>query len=198
LVDERKSVKDQIEWMATQARTQLPDTSYSAKMYDFVRSQHALNIPWEQTRDAVYQRYQVEQADGYTLTSKGLYCNGCYAAGINFASSIISLLYGAGDLQETIKIGTLAGWDSDNPTATWGGLLGFMIGREGVEKAFERKFADKYNIHRTRIGFPNNGLDTFKAMAEKGVFIVDRVVQEQMGGGVDLKEGKWYVPVGEE
>jgi len=195
LVDERKSIKDQIEWMAKQARTKLPDTSYSAKMYDFVRSQHALNIPWEQTRDAVYQRYQVEQADGYTLTSKGLYCNGCYAAGINFASSIISLLYGAGDLQETIKIGTLAGWDSDNPTATWGGLLGFMIGREGVEKAFERKFADKYNIHRTRIGFPNNGLDSFKAMAEKGVFIVDRVVQEQMGGGVDLKNNRWYVPI---
>ena len=22
------------------------------------------------------------------------------------------------------------GWDSDNPTATWGGLIGFMIGKD--------------------------------------------------------------------
>ena len=87
--------------------------------------------------------------------SRNLYCNGCFAAGINFAASIVSLLYGEGDLVETIKIGALAGWDSDNPTATWGGLIGFMLGKEGIEKAFNRKFADKFNIHRTRQNFPN-------------------------------------------
>ncbi len=31
-------------------------------------------------------------------------------------------------------------------------------------------------------------------MAEKGVFIVDRTVQEQMGGGVDLEKNVWYIP----
>ena len=31
-------------------------------------------------------------------------------------------------------------------------------------------------------------------MAEVGVYIVDRVVQEQMGGGVDLKKDIWYIP----
>lgn len=31
---------------------------------------------------------------------------------------MISLFYGEGDIKETIKIGALAGWDSDNPTAT--------------------------------------------------------------------------------
>ena len=52
------------------------------------------------------------------------------------AASLVSLFYGEGDLKETIKIGVLSGWDSDNPTATWGGLLGFMYGKEGVEKTF--------------------------------------------------------------
>ena len=33
------------------------------------------------------------------------------------------------------------GWDSDNPTATWGGLIGFMIGQDEVEKAFDREFS---------------------------------------------------------
>ncbi|HMQ64493.1 MAG TPA: ADP-ribosylglycohydrolase family protein, partial [Flavilitoribacter sp.] len=114
--------------------------------------------------------------------------------GINFGASIISLLYGGGDIRETIKIGALSGWDSDNPTATWGGLLGFMIGKEGVEQAFNRKFADQFNIHRTRIGFPNGGIDTFGEMAKKGVLVVDRVVQEQMKGGVDLANDTWYIP----
>ncbi len=192
--DERKPIKARITWMADEARKHLPNDSYAAKMYDFVKNKHKANIPWEQTRDEIYQRYQVEQADGYNLTSKKIYCNACFAAGINFASSIVSLLYGEGDIKETIKIGALAGWDSDNPTATWGGLLGFMIGKQGIEKAFGRKFANKFNIHRTRIGFPNNGIDTFEEMAKKGIYIVDRAVQEEMKGGIDLKKNVWYIP----
>ncbi|HWS59410.1 MAG TPA: hypothetical protein VN182_00625, partial [Flavobacterium sp.] len=83
---------------------------------------------------------------------------------------------------------------SDNPTATWGGLLGFMIGKEGVEKAFNRNFSNQFNIHRTRIGFPNNGIDSFENMAQKGLIIIDRVVQEEMNGGINLKKEVWYVP----
>jgi hypothetical protein len=193
-VDKNLSMKDRTTWMADEARKRLPEDSYSAKMYDFVKSRYEAGIPWEQARDEVYTRYQVEQADGYDLTSQDIYCNGCFAAGINFAAGIVSLLYGEGDIKETIKIGALAGWDSDNPTATWGGLLGFMLGKDGVEKAFQRKFADNFNIHRTRQNFPGKGIDNFPAMAEKGVFVIDRVVQELMGGGVDLEKDVWYIP----
>ena len=68
-------------------------------------------------------------------------------SGINFGASLVSLFYGNGDLLETIKIGTLAGWDSDNPTATWGGMLGFILGNEGVEKEFDRTFSSVFHIH---------------------------------------------------
>ena len=53
---------------------------------------YSKNRKWEDVRDAVYTRYQVDQEDGYTITSQRIYCNGCFAAGINFAASIISLL----------------------------------------------------------------------------------------------------------
>lgn len=193
-VDESKPMKDNVFRMADMARKRLPADSYAAKMYDFVKGKYESGATWEQTRDALQEKYQVRQEDGYQWSTKDTVCNGCFAAGINFGSSIVSLLYGGGDLRETIKIGALAGWDSDNPTATWGGLLGFMLGKDGVEKAFGRKFADKFNIHRTRIGFPGNGIDTFGNMAKNGLFVIDRVVQEQMGGGVDLKKDVWYVP----
>jgi hypothetical protein len=193
-VDTSEPIKNQLFWMASEARDHLPNDSYSAKMYDFILSQYNQNLPWEATRDNLYQRYQVEQMDGYNITSQDLYCNGCFAAGINFGASLISLFYGEGDLKETIKIGALCGWDSDNPTATWGGLIGFMIGKEGIEQAFGRTFSNKFNIHRTRQNFPNNGLDTFENMAQTGIFIIDRILQEQMHGGIDLEKNLWYIP----
>lgn len=193
-VDEILSMKEKVMWLADQASNRFPTESYSRKMYDFVLSQYESGVTWEEARDNLYQRYQVEEADGYDISSREPTCSGCFAAGINFGASLVSLFYGEGDLKETIKIGVLAGWDSDNPTATWAGLLGFMLGKEGVEEAFNRTFADQYNIHRTRQNFPNGGMDTFENMAEKGVFIVDRAVQEQMGGGIDLNENVWYIP----
>lgn len=193
-VPEDLSKKDQIMWMANRSREVLPKDSYASKMYDFVKSRYEAGDTWEEARDAVYQRYQVDQEDGYHITSKEIFCNGCFAAGINFAASMVSLLYGEGDLVETIKIGALSGWDSDNPTATWGGMLGFMYGKKGVEEAFGRTFSNKFNIHRTRQNFPNNGLDTFENMAAVGVYIVDRVVQEELNGGVDLDKDIWYIP----
>jgi hypothetical protein len=187
------SLREKIHWMAENARLHLPDSSYSAKMYDFVRSEYQKGLQWETVRDNIYQRYQVDQLDGYDITSKELYCNGCFAAGINYAAGLISIFYGEGDIKETIKIGCLAGWDSDNPTATWGGLIGFMLGKKGIEKAFGRTFSERYNIHRTRQNFPNNGLENFSDMASVGIKIIDRVVQEEMGGDFDLDRNEWVI-----
>jgi hypothetical protein len=195
LADNDKTIKEQTLWMADQARKVLPDSTYAAHMYDYVREKYRSGIPWEQTRDSIYFRYQVNQQDGYDITSKNLYCNGCFAAGINFAASLVSLFYGEGNIVETIKIGTLAGWDSDNPTATWGGLIGFMIGGKGIEKAFGRRFSNRFNIHRTRQNFPGDGIDTFENMAEKGIRITDIVVREKLGGTVDIKNNSWTIPL---
>ena len=69
-----------------------------------------------------------------------------------------------------------------------------MMGKDGIEKSFGRKFGSNFNIHRTRIGFPNKGMDTFSKMAKIGIYVVDRVVQEKLGGGIDLEKGLWYIP----
>lgn len=105
-------LKERIMWMANEARKQLPGESYAAKMYDFVLSRFNAGVSWEQARDEIYLRYQIEEKDGYDLTSRNLYCNGCFAAGINYASSLVSLFWGEGDIKETIKIAVLAGWDA--------------------------------------------------------------------------------------
>ncbi|WP_242015576.1 ADP-ribosylglycohydrolase family protein [Robertkochia marina] len=186
--------ESQIMEIATIARAQVPDTTYVAKMFDFVASCYISGIPWEATRDSVYNRYQVQQMDGYTVTSRNLYCNGCFAGGINFAASLISLFYGKGNLPETIKIGTLAGWDSDNPTATWGGLLGFIYGKDGIEKAFGRSFSDKFNIHRTRKNFEPYAIDNFRHMAINGVKVTEMTILKELNGRVDKGSNSWVIP----
>ena len=159
----------------------LPDSSYASKMYKFVKLEYENGRTWEEARDNIYERYQVNSEDGYDITSKNLYCNGCFSAGINFAASLVSLFWGGGDLKETIKIGTLAGWDSDNPTSTWGGMLGFIIGKKAIEKEFSRNFSDKYFIHRTRQNF-KKGIDNFESMAEKGVEVISRLIEKELEG----------------
>ena len=191
---EFNSIKENIFWIANESRKYLSDNNYPAKMYDFTEGLYNSGIRWEQARDSIYLRYQVEQKDGYDITSKNLYCNGCFAAGINFASSLISLFYGEGDIKNTLKIGTLSGWDSDNPTSTWGGLIGFLIGKEMIEKEFNTSFSSKFNIHRTRQNFPNNGIDSFDYMAAEGLKVIDRVVEKELKGKINLVKNTWVIP----
>jgi hypothetical protein len=193
-VDPKATPKEQVLSLAEQARKRLAAGTYPASMYDAIAElyrAHPVSADWEATRDAVYQRFQLAHEAGYQFRQP-------FDSGINFASSLISLFYGEGDLKRTIQIGTLCGWDSDNPTATWGGLLGFLHGKSGIEAAFGRTFSGQYNIHATRKGFPNQGIDTFAAMAQRGLRIVDRVVTSELHGSVDAARDVWVVPAADQ
>ena len=89
-----KTLKEKTQWMAKKAREHLPNSSYAAKMYDFVLDHYKQNTKWEKTRDLLHEKYQINQDDNYLWATKDQSCNGCFAAGINFGASIISLLYG--------------------------------------------------------------------------------------------------------
>ena len=55
-----------------------------------------------------------------------------YASRVNCASAIMAMLYGNGDLLETLTIASLAGWDADNNATTSAGLLGIISGYAGL------------------------------------------------------------------
>jgi hypothetical protein len=193
-VDRTQPVRDHLFASAAEASTHVPDETVIASLYDFVRARYEANPDsgdWEATRDALYEEYQLGGRAGYAYARP-------FDAAINFGASMVSLFYGQGDLKRTIQIGTLAGWDSDNPTATWAGLLGFIQGRSGVEAIFGDDLSETYQISRTRRNFPDHnpdleGEDTFSMMAERALTIIDQVVIEQMGGSV--KNDVWLIPV---
>jgi hypothetical protein len=69
-----------------------------------------------------------------------------------------------------------------------------MMSRSGVEEAFGTDLSQRFNIHRTRQNFEDNGIDTFDNMAAKGIEVIDRVVAEEMNGEVDLEANVWRIP----
>ena len=181
--------REQIFWLAAQARKRIPDWSYIANMYDFVKAEYEANPDkdnWEQTRDKVAQRYQYEVNADYNYRYP-------WDSGINFAASMVSLFYGEGDYKKTIRIGCMSGWDSDNPTSTWGGLLGFLYGHKGLQKHFEKKdFSDDYFIGRSRYNLPIS-TDNFTDMAHRGINIINSVVVEEMNGSIS--NNNWIIPI---
>lgn len=189
MVPSELSGRDKVLWLVDRARSVVPDESKSADIVD-ICVQDFLENPdpndWERTRDLVAQRYQVNPA------VNGFVYRAWYESSVNFAGGVIALLYGEGDLSRTIQIGAMSGWDSDNGTATMGGLVGLMIGTEAVRAEFPgRTLSDNYWISRTRDGLPDyvpgvgNTEDTFTLMAQRMLPIVRQAVIEA-GGVADV------------
>mgnify|MGYP001820651911 CR=1 FL=1 len=87
----------------------------------------------------------------------------------------------------------MCGWDSDNPTATWGGLLGLMYGHKAMQEHFTKHdFSNSYHIERTRFNMPVP-LDNFDDMAERGAQIIDDIVVNIMDGSV--QGDRWIIPI---
>ena len=187
-VDAMQPRRDQILWMVKEARRYLPDTSKAADVVDFVLADYLANPDvndWERTRDKVYERYH-DRANDY-----GFVYRGWLESSVNFATGLIALLYGEGDFRRTVQIGTLSGWDSDNGTATMGGLLGLMVGYEALAEQFPAvALSDRYSIHRTRETLPDYlpddpaAEDTFTRMADRMLPLVERTILDS-GGSVN-------------
>ena len=186
---------DGIEQLVIEARAFIPDSSKSADIIDHVLADYHANPDpsnWERTRDLIADRYQLnDEANGFR------YLN-WFESSVNFGSAIVCLLYGQGDLLETIRIGTLTGWDSDNPTASMGGLIGLMLGADGVREAFMNEtLGDRYWIDRTRdnmfdfLPVDDAAEDRFTLLAQRMLPLVDVCVGAE--GGVANHAG-WLIP----
>ncbi len=184
-----------IEQLVEDALAYIPQTSKAADIVQLVLDDFRTNPDpndWERTRDLVAQTFQIDaDANGYRFLH-------WTESSVNFGAAIVCLLYGQGDLKETIRIGTLTGWDSDNPTATMGGLIGLMLGAEGVRNVFpSENLSDRYWIARTRDNMPDylpqdpDAEDRFALIAQRMLVRVDDTVR--MNAGIANQTG-WLIP----
>lgn len=191
------SGRDKAIWLVQQARRWIPDSSKAAGIVDFVLADFLGNgdvNDWESTRDRIADRYMAHAAQN------GFAYYGWTESSVNFACGVMCLLYGQCDYKRTVQIGTLSGWDSDNCTATMGGLLGLMLGYDALAAQFPgQPFSDRFNIYRTRINLPDYlpqddaAEDTLTWMAQRMLPLIDSNVRSA-GGMVDSVRGRWVLP----
>jgi len=200
VADRSAPIGERVRWVIDESRRYIPDSSKTADIIDFVTAHHDANPDpddWESTRDAIYDRYQLN------ASANGFRYRGVVESSVNFATGIMCLLYGNGDYLRTLQIGTLSGWDSDNPTATAGGLLGLMLGTDALRAQIESSFpgimlSERFRIDNTRINLPDHtpdpdAQDTFALMADRMIPHVEALIAGA-GGYVDDESGVWLLP----
>ncbi len=105
-------------------------------------------------------------------------------ANLNGAAAILALLYGNGDVQKTLDLACVLGFDADNQAASMIGLLGVIKGRSGLPKDllmpledWREPFNDRY-INRSRFDLPN---ESIKRLAARSVAIAEQIILKNGG-----------------
>lgn len=114
-----------------------------------------------------------------------------WAARVNFASTIMALRYGEGDLLRTMTIASLAGWDADNNATTASGLLGLIHGYQNLPEPIRTATELYYNEDVTG-DLPE--YQTVPEIASRTQTLAEAVIA-QAGGRVE--NGVYLIPAGE-
>jgi hypothetical protein len=160
------------------------ETSSAYKIYKNVEELKESGLNWRDARKSLYQDYfinnEVKKRD--TLDCE-----------INFAMTILALVYGEGDFNQTGQIACLAGFDCDCNCATACLLMGIKDGYSHLPAELKAKSGDTYyNTNR-----PGLKSDTLTHWAERVCNLGDMIITHLGGvaqnvGGKDgylLKDG---------
>ena len=112
-------LESDLQWLLDRALAVEPEDSLVAPIVRQVRSWHNEHLDdWRTTRQLIRDAYDTDPE--------------WWASRVNFAVTIMALLYGQGELLPTLTIAGLAGWDADNNMTAAAGLLGIISGFDGL------------------------------------------------------------------
>lgn len=146
------------------------------KIVSDVRNWHRLHPnDWRTARQLVKEKYSrhngaMRDRNGYEL---------------NTASTIAVLLYGQGDLVETLRTAFNFGWDADNNAATAGTIIGVIKGYRWIMSQ-GWQIVDRYQ-NTTRDDMPMD--ETITSFADRLIDLAERVIVEK-GGQKEIINGQ--------
>jgi hypothetical protein len=115
---------------------------------------------------------------------------------LNGAAGILALLYGQGDFQYTLDLACAMGFDADNQAATMAGLLGVILGVDGLPKdllypieGWDQPFNDFYK-NVSRHDMPDASL---KDMAKRMVVQAEKIILKYGGEKVTENGVDYYL-----
>jgi hypothetical protein len=161
-------VTDDIDSMIDAGLASIDPASALVPIINDVRRWHKNNPKdWRTTRRLVRDKYTLYESrtrnqNGYELCT---------------AATIASLLYGKGDLVDTLVHAFNFGWDADNNAATAATVVGVIKGRSWIEKQ-GWEIQDVYR-NTTRPGMPDD--ETITSFGDRIVEVAGRVISENGG-----------------
>lgn len=154
----------------------LDEQSRQRAIIQDVRQWHRENPEdWRATRRLLRDKYS--QADGGMRDRNGYE--------LTTGSTVAALLYGDGDLAETLKTAFNFGWDCDNSAATAGAIVGVLRGYRSL-LAQEWSIVDRYR-NTTRGAMPMD--ETITSFADRLVELAEKVILDG-GGQRTLQRGR--------
>jgi hypothetical protein len=136
------------------------------------------HLDWRATRQKLYDNYQ-----GHN--SFGRYYNWVEST-INAGATVLAILYGQGDFEDTVQIAVLAGWDSDCNPATAGGLIGVIKGFSKLppDLTDSNICGDVYqNVHRPYLPDPNQLLPQYDTITNIAARLTNLAEQNILSNG---------------
>ena len=157
---------DDVESLLMRARAAEDDASIVAPIFDDVFGWYQDNSnDWRATRELIRDRYDDDPE--------------FWASRVNYAATIMALLYGDGDLRATLDIAGLAGWDNDNNMTTAAGVLGVIIGFDDLPEPFASA-TDVYFNQDLVGGLPQ--FDSVENIAVRTAALGEQLVEPLNGG----------------
>ena len=128
-------------------------SSYSQCIHDTIRWFQQYPDDWQSTWERVNEKYHLDPAH------RRFSCSGAESefnidAKINGAYIVIGLLYGKGDLDQTILIATRCGQDSDCNPSNAAGIIGTVLGRSRLPEKFTSAIDPDGVFSHTAYTFP--------------------------------------------
>lgn len=129
------------------------ESQYAEMVRDLLAWRRENPNDWKACWDKINEKYQ------HNPKYRAWSCSGCDSdfnidAKINGAYILLGLLYGEGDLDETIKIAMQAGQDSDCNPSNAGGVLFATIGFSKLPARFSEKLDETGVFSHTAYNFP--------------------------------------------
>jgi hypothetical protein len=177
-------IEDDVGTLVRQAQQRFPASSTVYQIADNVQRWHGQNPEdWRKTRRLIRDAYDNDPM--------------WWASRVNFASTLMALLYGQGDLQETLNIAGLAGWDADNNMTTAAGLLGIIHGFAGLPDPIRVASDVYFNEDVTGDPVPSSAhhmptYQTVPDIAARTQALAEQAIVEA-GGRVD--SGRYLIPM---
>lgn len=176
-----------VETLIRKAKTYLPKGDRFLQIIDeCLKFYKEYPDDWTVARRYICDKYYFNEADE-TKT--------IWNADLNGAMGILALLYGHGDVAETLTIGCSLGFDADNQTATICGLLGVINGQACVPVEYAmpfdhwtKPFNDRY-INVTRYDMPDASIED---LIDRTTELAAKVIVANGGEEFERDGERWF------